>query len=148
MGGGAGEEKVEDYCKGEDVLDELNKVFGNPKSERYKRAKANNTFGAIEKTKDNYLELIKAYKKAGLVVGPGWRLYLEHLGTLTTTSPDQGQTNIWTIAQSRYNNLLNDVAMSTDVHIPKEGGHVHTKHGTPGGTEPAYIDSPCPLPKP
>jgi hypothetical protein len=133
-------------CDGDDVLKDLNHVFGNPNSEKYKHAKNNNTFGAIQNVPGNYKALIDAYTTAGIPVSGGWAAYLRLLGTVKTDGPQQGPQNIYDIAQMRYNGLINNVAMSTDVHVPQHGGHVHTRHGS--GGQPSMINSPCPLPGP
>ncbi len=144
MGGGV-DERAAIICEGDDVLVELNRVFGNPNSDRYRHAKNNNTFGGIRNAPGNYTDLIEAYRTAGLVVSPGWRRYLKLLGTVSTPGPEQGPQNIYDIAQARYNGLMNDEPMSTIVHEPREGGHVHTTPGSQPG-DPTTIDSPCPLP--
>lgn len=129
-------------CNGEDVLIELNRVFRNPRSERYRKAQANNIFDQVpEKTSDNYVQLIKAYEAAGLTVGPGWQNYLTQLGSV----PDgQGPLNIYTIAQFRYSRLMKSEPMKTDIHVAEHGGHVRTDPGLEPG-EPFGISSPCPL---
>jgi hypothetical protein len=145
MGGGLDESGSDIICSGDDVLVELNRVFGNPNSHRYKHAQAHNKFGTVPNSPGNYKDLIEAYRHAGLVVGPGWCAYLRLLGTLRTPVLEQGPQNIYDIAQFRYNGLLKADAMSTDVHVPEQGGHVHTKPGHMPG-EPNSISSPCPLP--
>jgi hypothetical protein len=142
MGGGL-DERAAIICDGDDVIVELNRVFGNPNSNRYRHAKNNNTFGDIKNAPGNYTDLIEAYRTAGLVVSPGWRRYLKLLGTVSTPDPQQGPQNIYDIAQTRDHGLKNDLGMSTIIHEPKEGGHVHTKPGT--GIDASVIDSPCPL---
>jgi hypothetical protein len=144
MGSGA-EETGDIICNGDDVLVELNNVFEDPNSKRYKQAKAHNIFGGVNNAPGNYTELIDAYETAGLVVGPGWRRYFKLLGTVKTEGPQQGPQNIYDIAQMRYNGLMNDVGMATAVHVPEHGGHVHTSHGS--GAQPSQISSPCPLPE-
>jgi hypothetical protein len=143
--GGSDERGLDIICRGDDVIVELNNVFGDPRSDSYKKAQANNTFWKVKNTPGNYTDLIEAYKQAGLVVTPGWRRYLGLLGTLVTPSLEQGPQNIYDIAQFRYNGLLKAQAMSTDVHVPENGGHVHTQPGHMPG-EPNAISSPCPLP--
>jgi len=142
MGGGltvTGEPAI--MCDGDDVLVELNRVFGHPNSHRYRHAQANNQFGTVPNAPGNYDALIDAYRQAGLVVTSGWQTYLTLLGTVSMPDPQQGPQNIYDIAQFRYNGLTKGVAMSTIIH---DGGSVHTRPGT--GIEPDVIDSPCPLP--
>jgi hypothetical protein len=133
-------------CDGNDVITQLNAVFGRPHSDKYKYAKAHNSFGGIQNVAGNWNALISAYETAGLEVNPGWRCYLECLGTVSTEGPQQGPQNIYDIAQFRYNGLINDVPMKTKTHMPHHGGHVH--HGAKAGIDPGTIDSPCPMPQP
>jgi hypothetical protein len=143
MGGSFDETGAMVTCDGKDVLDELNKVFKNPNSARYRQAQSQrDKFGAITNTADNYLALIDAYNAAGVAVGAGWSAYLTLLGT----AQPQGPQNIYDIAQFRYNGLNDGAEMETVVHVPKQGGHVHTQPGVKPG-EPNTIDSPCPMPK-
>lgn len=142
---GAGFVANGDMCDGEDVLSELNRIFGDPNSEAFKYAKSNNSFGEIPNSPGNYKQLIAAYKKAGVEVSPGWEVYLRLLGNVKTANPQQGPQNIYDIAQFRNTGLNSDTAMSTVVHEPKGGGRVIVKPGT--GAEPSLVDSPCPLPK-
>jgi hypothetical protein len=146
MGGAVIESDEPIICGGDDVLGQLNRVFEDPTSSEYKHAKNNNTFGDIKNTKDNYKDLIAAYVKAGFSISPGWHRYLRRLGTVDKDGPQQGPQNIYDIAQARYIALTNDVGMSTVIHTPQHGGHVHTKHGS--GAQASMIDSPCPLPQP
>jgi hypothetical protein len=141
MGGGLASEII---CDGDDVLKDLNRIFGDPNSEGYKYAKSNNIFDTVKNASRNYKDLIAAYEKAGLKVSPGWALYLRRLGTVQKDGPQQGPKNIFEIAQFRYNGLINDVPMATDVHVPVNGGHVHIKQGS--AAKPITVDSPCPLP--
>jgi hypothetical protein len=132
-------------CDGDDVLNDLNDVFGDPSSDKFKHAKKQaEAFGNIANTAGNYNDLIRVYKAAGLTVSSGWAAYLRMLGTVSAEGPDQGPTNIWNIAQFRSDGLTNDLPMSTVVHVPKHGGHVHTRRGS--GGNPSTVDSPCPLP--
>jgi hypothetical protein len=140
MGSGVPEDGVVVLCDGDDVLVELNGAFGDPYSNRYKYAQSHNDFGKIQNVAGNYKALIDAYTAAGVPVSPRWAAYLRLLGTVGT----QGPQNIYDIAQARYNALNNGVGMSTVVHVPKNGGHVHTPPGA--GIDPIIIDSPCPLP--
>lgn len=126
-------------CDGDDVLVDLNRVFGNPNSHRYRLAQANNRFGTVPNAPGNFNNLIDAYRQAGLVVSPGWVTYLTLLGTVDAT---QGPQNIYDIAQFRYNGLTKGVGMRTMIH---DGGRVHVRPGT--GLDPDVIDSPCPLPQ-
>ncbi len=143
MGGGFTETGVI-ICDGDDVLKDLNSVFGDPTSKEYKYAKGNNTFDKVSNAQGNYKDLIAAYEKAGIKVSGGWAAYLRLLGTVKKDGPQQGPENIFKIAQFRYNGLINDEPMATDVHVPVDGGHVHTKQGS--GAKPSTVNSPCPLP--
>jgi hypothetical protein len=59
-------------CDGTDVLGELNDVFNDPDSTRYRFAQANNNFGAIRNVPGNYRALIDAYRTAGVADINGW----------------------------------------------------------------------------
>jgi hypothetical protein len=131
-------------CDGEDILGQLNHVFGYSYWKRYQYAREHNKFGAIPNGPDNYKALIEAYEYAGLEVTPRWAAYLRALGTLRTPDLEQGPQNIYDIAQFRDQCLKNNQAMRTIIHDPHDGGHVHTKPGT--GTDPEIVDSPYPLP--
>ncbi len=148
MGGAVIEVGETMMCEGNDVLTLLNSVFGRPHSDAYKYAKEHNTFGNIQNVANNYNDLITAYETAGVPVNnnPGWSSYLEFLGTVSTEGAQQGPTNIYEIAQFRYNGLINNTAMKTKTHKPHHGGHVH--HGAAAGIDPGTIDSPCPMPQP
>jgi hypothetical protein len=142
MGGGFDENGFMVSCEGKAVIDELNKVFGDPGSDRYKQAQAvKEKFGAIVSKKNNFNDLIDAYNAAGVTVDDGWRLYLTLLGRAQPQGPD----NIYLIAQARYNGLKDGDMMETVVHVPQHGGHVHTHRGTKAGLV-TQIDSPCPMP--
>jgi hypothetical protein len=119
-------------CDGNDVLTELNAVFNDPNSVRYKFAQGNNTFGAIKNVAGNYRTLIHAYRTAGVADIGGWAAYLRRLGTGPT-----GPRKIYTIAQVRHQALTQGVATLTITH--EYGGHVETPDGL------RVIDSPSPL---
>jgi hypothetical protein len=119
-------------CDGNDVLAELNSVFNDPNSARYKFAQGNNTFGAIKNAPGNYRALIDAYRTAGVADINGWAAYLRRLGTGTS-----GPRKIYTIAQVRHKALTRGVATLTITH--EYGGHVDTPNGL------HVIDSPSPL---
>ncbi len=87
-------------CDGSDVLAELNAVFNDPNSARYKFAQRNNSFGAIKNAPGNYRALIEAYETAGVDDINGWAAYLRRLGT----GPD-GPQKIYGIAQIRHKAL-------------------------------------------
>jgi hypothetical protein len=123
-------------CNGQSVLAQLNQVFGQPNSAKYRYARSHNTFGAIHNVQDNYKDLALAYLTAGLDIDAAWYAYLQLLGT----GPQGNPQNIYDIAQTRFNSLNNNVAMDTKTH---GGGNVHTIPGS--GSKPAEIDSPCPL---
>jgi hypothetical protein len=119
-------------CDGTDVLTELNHVFNDPRSTRYKFAQANNTFGAIRNVPGNYRALIEAYRTAGVADINGWAAYLRRLGT-----GPAGSRKIYRIAQIRHKALIQGVATLTIIH--EYGGHVDTPDGL------RVIDSPSPL---
>ena len=119
-------------CDGNDVLKELNDVFNDPNSVRYKFAQGNNSFGAIKNVPGNYRALINAYKTAGVADIGGWAAYLRRLGAGTT-----GPRKIHTIAQVRHKALTQGAATLTIIH--EYGGHVETPDGL------HVIDSPSPL---
>jgi hypothetical protein len=146
MGGAFDETGQILICDGEDILNYLNNVFQDPNSAEFKYAKSHNTFGEIPNAKDNYKLLIDAYHAAGVKVSERWAAYLKLLGTVKTEGPQQGPTNIYEIAQTRYDGLINNKGMQTDVHVPQHGGHVHTQRGS--GAQASMINSPCPLPSP
>jgi hypothetical protein len=61
MDGAAIEPGAALICGGDDVLKELNDVFGDPASAKYQYAQSHNTFGAIQNVAGNYKALIDAY---------------------------------------------------------------------------------------
>ena len=138
MGGGL-------VCDGQDIIDKLNDVFGDPTKQQYKDAKSNNTFDKVKNGKDNYRALIAAYVEAGVDVPARWGAYLRKLGKSA-----QGQQDIYDIAQTRYKALKKgDVPMQTSNHgvtdMPHGGKHVK-KHDGSGAADASTIDSPFPLP--
>jgi hypothetical protein len=135
MGGGIIETGGTLICDGQDVIDELNTVFGDPKSARYQYAQQHNSFGSVPAGAGNYSALIQAYRDAKVTVSPGWVNYLTMLGTF---DPTLGPQNISTIAQYRNSRLLAGKKMKTKVHDPANGGHVKV--------DADDIDSPCPMP--
>ncbi len=130
-------------CDGNDVITQLNKVFGDPTCDAYKYAQKHNKFGDVTEVDGNWQALRDAYKFAGIKVNPGWESYLEFLGS----AKPQGPANIYAIAQIRYNGLVDGTLMETVIHVPKNGGHVRGRRGSPGGLH-SQIDSPCPMPQP
>jgi hypothetical protein len=143
---GAFELRSGEVCLGEDILAQLNHVFGFPHLKVYQYAQAHNKFGAVSSDPNNYKnykDLIDAYEYAGLEVTPRWAAYLKVLGSLVP----QGPQNIADIAKFRNDCLTANPAeaMKTIVHTPKDGGHVHTQRGSLTGL-PNEVDSPFPLP--
>jgi len=118
-------------CDGSDVLSELNAVFNDPNSVRYKFAQSHNKFGRIMNVPGNYRALIDAYKSAGVADNRGWVAYLKRLGT-----GPKGPRRIFGIAQVRHKALTEGVATLTVIH--EFGGYVDTD-----GLQ--LIDSPSPL---
>jgi hypothetical protein len=119
-------------CDGSDVLAELNAVFNDPNSVRYKFAQSHNRFGAIKNVAGNYRALIDAYRTAGVPDNRGWVAYLMRLGT-----GPKGPQKIYRIAQVRHKALTQGVATLTVIH--EFGGYVDTPDGV------QLIDSPSPL---
>jgi hypothetical protein len=132
-------------CDGEDILGQLNHVFGYSYWKMYQYAREHNKFGAIKNAPGNYKALIEAYEYAGLEVTPRWAAYLRVLGTISSPDPEQGPQNIYDIAQYRDRNLKSNLGMRTTIHEPHDGGHVHVLPGT--GIDPEVVDSPFPLPE-
>jgi hypothetical protein len=130
MGGGIDSDV--NPCDGTDVLEELNAVFNDPNSARYRFAQSHNTFGRIMSVPGNYQALIDAYKAAGVADNRGWTAYLRRLGT----GPN-GPQKIYRIAQVRHKALAEGVATLTVIH--EFGGYVDTPDGV------QLIDSPSPL---
>jgi hypothetical protein len=131
-------------CDGDDVRAELNDVFLDPTSPRYKYAKKHNSFASVEDVKDNYLLLIGAYSDAGVDVCAGWGAYLRRLGR-----NKQGRQDIVTIAETRDHALKHDLPMET-VPFHDEGdatrGREHVKAKKGSTTDPkSTVDSPFPL---
>lgn len=140
-------------CTGDDVMRELNDVFGTPGSERYKYAMDHNSFDQVKNEPGNYRTLILAYVDAGVDVQARWGVYLRLLGANA-----DGRSDIHEIAKTRYKALTNKdphgqpapLAMQTDKHILDDimqgGKRVKTEDGSPG--HPSKINSPFPLPEP
>ncbi len=129
---GAGIDSDINPCDGSDVLAELNAVFNDPNSVRYKFAQSHDRFGAIKNVAGNYLALIDAYKTAGVADDRGWAAYLRRLGT-----GPRGPQRIYKIAQVRHKALAQGVATLTVIH--EFGGYVDAPDGL------QVIDSPSPL---
>jgi hypothetical protein len=121
-------------CEGNDVTDQLNDVFGDPDSDKFRKAQAHNQFGTVG---TDYTVLITAYEYAGLKVSGRWRAYLRKLASIDPK-------NISDIAGFRDSHLRSGGGMSTVLHRPHHGGHVHTRPAM--GVDPGVIDSPFPLP--
>jgi hypothetical protein len=122
-------------CTGDDVLKDLDDVFGHPNSKKYKDAKnaALALFQQVPYAANNWQQLydayVAAYQAAGVSVCQNWQPYLS---TLT-------QDNIYLIAQARSQGLVMNWAMTTKTHDPSQGGHgVNVSNG--GGS--VTIDSP------
>jgi hypothetical protein len=143
MGGGFDETGEIAICDGDDVIKELNDAFGDPTSAKFQFAQSHNDFGLVQNVAGNYTALIAAYNKAQVPVSARWAAYLRLLGTVQP----QGPQNIFDIAQFRNNGLIDGAMMETVVHVPKHGGHVHTRRGSKAGLS-SQVDSPCPMPSP
>jgi hypothetical protein len=95
------------------VLNELRRVFGNPKSAAYATAESKkDLFEGIGVGVGNWQDLVAAYKAAGVTVSGPWQAYLQNL------SPE----NINAIAQARFDGLTRGVAMKVKTH-PHGGAH-------------------------
>jgi hypothetical protein len=134
MGGDPHDPNDAEACLGNDVINQLNDVFGDPHSDKYQTAQANNQFGGVG---TDYNLLIGAYGRVGLNVNGRWQAYLRKLHSIDPN-------NISTIATFRDNNLKSGAGMNTIIHLPEHGGHVRTQPGS--GVDPAVINAPFPLP--
>jgi hypothetical protein len=132
-------------CNGDDILAQLNHVFGYAHMKSYKYARDHNKFGTVPNSPGNYKALIEAYEYAGLEVTERWTAYLKALGTVRSANPAQGPQNIYDIAQFRDQYLKKGAGMMTTIHSPDQGDSVEIKPGT--GVDPAVVDSPYPLPE-
>jgi hypothetical protein len=133
MGGDPSDASVAEACLGNDVLDQLNDVFSDPHSDKYRTAQANNQFAGVT----DYTALKAAYVRAGLHVNGRWEAYLRRLQRADPA-------NISAIATFRDNNLRSGKGMNTTIHVPENGGHVRTQPGS--GVDPAVINAPFPFP--
>jgi hypothetical protein len=123
-------------CTGDDVLQDLDDVFGHPHLKRYQDAKAAALAlfqGVPPPPASNWQQLydayLAAYQAAGVSMCQNWQYYLQ------TLSPD----NVYLIAQARSLGLVMNWPMSTITHDPKQGGHgVKVSNGAGSVT----IDSP------
>jgi hypothetical protein len=114
------------------VLNELRRVFGNPKSAAYATAQGKkDLFEGIGVGVGNWQDLVAAYKAAGVTVGAPWEAYLQNL------SPE----NIFAIAQARFDGLTRGVAMKVQTH-PHGGAHKVVVSAEADGS--VLIDSPNP----
>src|SRR5580704_2808835 len=122
-------------CTGDDVLQDLDDVFGHPNSRKYKDAKTASLalFQAVPYAANNWQQLYDAYKAAyqaaGVSVCYNWEPYLATLS----------QDNAYLIAQTRAQALVMNWAMTTITHVPHTGGH-HVSVSNGGGS--VTIDSP------
>lgn len=122
-------------CDGQDVLHDLDDVFGHPNSQKYQAAKTASLtlFQGVPNGTNNYVKLYQAYQAAyqaaGVTPCQNWEPYL------ATLSPD----NIFLIAHSRSMGLSLNWAMTTKTHDPQNGGNgVNVSSGVGSVT----IDSP------
>jgi len=107
-------------CTGDDVLHDLDDVFGHPNSKKYRDAKTA-SLALFQKvppdTADNYVQLydayVAAYQAAGVTPCQNWEPYLATLGA----------DNICLIAMARVQGLVMNWPISTLTHDPKQGGH-------------------------
>jgi hypothetical protein len=112
------------------ILDELDRVFLDPTTNDYDKARRNKDSFIISDHAGNWQELYDAYKAAGVKDDQHWRdHYLQNLGS----------TNIFTIAKARYDGLTAGVAMKVYVHPLSKGIDVVVSTDTDGSI---IIDSP------
>ena len=112
------------------ILDELDRVFKDPTTNAYDKARRNKDRFIITDHAGNWQELADAYKAAGVKEDPHWRDdYLKYLSS----------TNIFTIAKARYDGLTAGVAMKVYVHPTTKGNDVVVSTDTDGSI---IIDSP------
>jgi hypothetical protein len=141
-GSGATDDGVLPACPGQDVLQQLDDVFSDPNSDRYKYAKKNNIFDKVGGGTDNYRQLISAYVEAGVDVCARWGAYLRVLGRSSG-----GQQDIKDIADIRHDALKHDLPVKTSTH--PTGGNAHVKkHKGSSKTDPSTIESPFDPPPP
>ncbi len=119
-------------CDGSDVLAELNAVFNDPNSARYKFAQSHNRFGAVKNTAGNYLRPDRRLQDRRRCRQQGWVAYLRRLGT-----GPKGPQRIYGIAQVRHKALVQGAATLTVIH--EFGEYVDTPNGL------QLINSPSPL---
>jgi hypothetical protein len=133
MGGGGILKTGMKPCSGDDVIKELNDVFGDPndKDGRYAWAQVNNIFDTVKDAKIPYRALIAAYSEAGVDVCARWAAYLRH---------NLSDQDIIAIAQARYEALTTKppVAIATSKH-PSSGGGLTINKG-----KKTTIDAPEP----
>jgi hypothetical protein len=114
------------------VLQELRRVFGDPKSAAYATAQsAKDLFEGVGVGVGNWQDLVAAYKAAGVTVSAPWESYFRNL------SPE----NIFAIAQARFDGLTRGVAMKARTH-PHGGAHKVVVSTEADGS--IMIDSPFP----
>jgi|SRR5436190_17230055 hypothetical protein len=123
-------------CNGQRVTVGLDQVFKSPGSPKYGYAKAHNTFNKVPNAKkDNWKDLFIAYVVAGVDVGNEWEAWVAYLRSLGAGEDNEpGPQSISTIANMRFNALINDTGIVTKTH---PHGRVETS--------PGEINSPCPL---
>jgi hypothetical protein len=114
-----------------DVIKELKRVFGDPKSTAYATAQTKkDLFEGIGVGVGNWQALVAAYKAAGVTVSSAWEtIYLQKL------SPE----NVYAIAQARFDGLTRGVAMKVKTHPPGGADKVDVSHEADGSI---MIDSP------
>ncbi len=130
---GAADEPLDGPCDGQDVIDELNDVFGdpqndedgNPQNPRFIHAKQNNNFATV---KDG-AGLYDAYVCAGVKQNKFWRDYL------TTHLPAQDPDGAAKIAAARHSQLMNNFGVTAQTHLETDDPKVR-------GSHPTLIDAP------
>jgi hypothetical protein len=117
--GGGGEPQDLTQCTGDDVLQDLDVVFGHPHSKKYQDAKSASLalFQKVPYAPNNFNQLydayVAAYQAAGVSMCANWQPYLATLS----------QDNVSLIAGARSQALAMNWPMTTKLHDPKQGGH-------------------------
>jgi hypothetical protein len=112
-------------CKGDQIKQELDRVFLVPGSSDYRAAqRVQQQFydvanGTNTQPPGRWYDLYKAYKAAGVAADSSWAVYLSTLGA----------RNIMDIAQARYDGLSAGQAIHTQTHPPGAAHQVIVTRG-------------------
>ena len=80
--------------------------------QRYQYAQNHNHFGTVPNGPDNWIDLLAAYRYAGVNVGPEMKQWIDYLRILGS----QDSLYIYDIAQARYAALNNSQRINTTTH--------------------------------